>query len=255
MPDLANGVYDIDIIVQGYPGKSVCHGGLGWSTIALLRGQGRVVLVDVGSFSQRALIKQGLEERGLTPADVTDVILTHAHWDHSINWVMFPKATILIGAEEMAWASEQPWGYNTLPELYVSELGRSKQIRRIRAGEEVLPAIKAYAAPGHTPGHLMFVLEGPERDVLFTGDSAKNRVELLTRTADMSMNESQSRQTFDAIWELWGKRPGSVLVPGHDVPMMIEGGKPTFIAERCNAGVEAWFGDTLDQTKLFAFKA
>jgi hypothetical protein len=24
--------YEIDILVQGYPGKTVCHGGLGWST-------------------------------------------------------------------------------------------------------------------------------------------------------------------------------------------------------------------------------
>ena len=27
--------YDIDIVVQGFPGKSVCHGGLGWSTVVL----------------------------------------------------------------------------------------------------------------------------------------------------------------------------------------------------------------------------
>ena len=47
------GGWRIDIIVQGYPGKSVCHGALGWSTIALLRGHGRVVLIDVGSFAQR----------------------------------------------------------------------------------------------------------------------------------------------------------------------------------------------------------
>ena len=32
------GGYQIDLLVQGYPGKSVCHGSLGWSTIALLRG-------------------------------------------------------------------------------------------------------------------------------------------------------------------------------------------------------------------------
>lgn len=30
--------YQLDILVQGYPGKSVCHGGLGWSTIVLLHG-------------------------------------------------------------------------------------------------------------------------------------------------------------------------------------------------------------------------
>jgi len=29
--------YQLDIVVQFYPGKSVCHGGLGWRTIVLLR--------------------------------------------------------------------------------------------------------------------------------------------------------------------------------------------------------------------------
>jgi hypothetical protein len=27
--------YDLDIVVQGFPGKSVCHGGLGWSSVVL----------------------------------------------------------------------------------------------------------------------------------------------------------------------------------------------------------------------------
>jgi len=40
---MADTEYQLDILVQGYPGKSVCHGGLGWSTIVLLRGHGRVV--------------------------------------------------------------------------------------------------------------------------------------------------------------------------------------------------------------------
>ena len=52
--------YDMDIIVSGFPGKSVCHGGLGWSTIVLLRGQGaqkgRVALIDAGSFGMRDLL-------------------------------------------------------------------------------------------------------------------------------------------------------------------------------------------------------
>ena len=43
MPSIASG-YMIDILVHGYPGRSVCHGSLGWSTIALLRGHGRVWL-------------------------------------------------------------------------------------------------------------------------------------------------------------------------------------------------------------------
>ena len=48
----------------------------------------------------------------------------------------------------------------TVPELYVRELAASPQLRRVRAGEVVLPNITAHDAPGHTPGHLIFLLDG-----------------------------------------------------------------------------------------------
>ena len=76
------GGYEIDIIVHGFPGKSVCHGSLGFSTIALIRHGDRIALVDVGSFGQRHLLQAQLAERGLKPADVTDILLTHSHGDH-----------------------------------------------------------------------------------------------------------------------------------------------------------------------------
>lgn len=79
------GGFELDILVQGFPGKMVCHGGLGWSTIALLRGRGRVALVDVGAFAMRRGLIEQLARRGLKPADVTDVLLTHSHYDHSVN--------------------------------------------------------------------------------------------------------------------------------------------------------------------------
>ena len=173
--------YQLDILVQGYPGKSVCHGGLGWSTIVLLRGNGRVALIDCGTFSHRSNLIEGLQRHGLTPADVTDVVLTHSHHDHAINWVLFPEATIWIGSEELDWSVREPWGSTPVPELYVRELAGSPQLKRIKSGDTVLPGLVAYDAPGHTPGHLIFLLSGRERDVLFTGDAAKNRVELLTR--------------------------------------------------------------------------
>jgi glyoxylase-like metal-dependent hydrolase (beta-lactamase superfamily II) len=248
---LANvGGWQIEIIVQGYPGKSVCHGGLGWSTIAMLQGHGRLALIDVGSFSQRSIIQEWLRAKGLTPGDVTDVLLTHAHWDHSLNWVMFPKARIAIGAKELAWSLKEPWGAGPIPELYVRELDRSNQTTLVTAGDEVLPGIMAYDMPGHTPGHLVFVLGGREHDVIFTGDAAKNRAELLSLTADMTYDQIVSGQSMRRIWELWRKKPGTVLIPGHDVPMVLKDGQPSYIGER-KGGVSSWFGETLDQTTLF----
>lgn len=250
----AEGGYDIEIAVQGYPGKAVCHGGLGWSTIALLRGHGRVALIDTGSFGQRNLIIERLQANGLAPADVTDVLLTHSHWDHSINWVMFPNAKVYIDAGELAWSIKEPWGTTPVPELYVRELDASKQLVRIAAGAATIPGITTHAAPGHTPGHVFFMLEGQSRDIIFTGDAAKNRAEILSRTADMTYDPNVSRRSIEGIWALWRKRPGTVLVPGHDVPMVLENGEPKYIAPR-EGGIASWFGETLDQLKMFDLRA
>ena len=178
--------YDVDILVQGFPGKSVCHGGLGWSTIALLRGRGRIALVDTGPFGMRGILQERLKARGLGPADITDVLLTHSHFDHSVNWTLFRNARIVIGAAELAWSLKQPWGETYVPELYMRELARWPTLVRANDGDEVMPGITAHLATGHTPGCLVFVAHDKERDIVFTGDAAKNRAELVSRSADMT---------------------------------------------------------------------
>jgi glyoxylase-like metal-dependent hydrolase (beta-lactamase superfamily II) len=243
--------YDIDIMIQGYPGKTVCHGGLGWSTVVLIRGRGHVAMVDTGGFGVRTLVMKGLKDRGLAPADVTDLLITHAHHDHCINFPLLSRARIVIGAQELAWAVKEPWGETPVPELYVRELQTWPKVHKAADGEEVLPSIKAHVVPGHTPGHLMYVLTGQNHDVIFTGDAAKNRAEMICRRADASYDAAVSTKSIEAIWALWRRRPGSILVPGHDIPMMLKDGRPEHIGER-RAGINSWFGEDLETTTLFS---
>jgi len=243
------GGYEIDVLIQGFPGRMVCHGGLGWSTVALVRGEGRVALVDVGSFGMRKGILDQLARRNLEPGDVTDVILTHSHYDHSLNWILFRHARIVIGARELAWSLKEPWGEGPVPELYMRELEEWPTLHPVAAGQEFMPGFRAHAAPGHTPGHLVFVLEGRDSDAVFTGDAAKNRAELLARKGDASYDAALSTKSIERIWELWKKRPGSVLIPGHDLPMTQKDGKITYIGKR-QAALKMWFGDDLERTTL-----
>ena len=243
--------YQIDIIVEGYPGKSVCHGTLGWSSIVLLRGHGRVALVDVGAFGIRSTLIARLAGYGLAPADVTDLLLSHSHYDHSVNWTLFRHARIVIGGEELDWSLTQPWGETVVPELYVEKLQSWPTLARAADGDEVLPGITAHASPGHTPGHLIYVLRGGERDVIFTADAAKNRAELVSRATDMTYDPALSAATIERIWTFWRRRPNSVLVPGHDLPMIQKDGNPVYLTER-EAAISAWMGDDLDQTTIFS---
>lgn len=242
--------YDIDVLVSGFPGKSVCHGSLGWGSIVLVRGHGRVALIDVGTFGMRSLLKERLAEHGLAPKDVTDVLLTHSHHDHAINWVLFKHARIVIGSHELTWALDVPWGEGPVAELYMKELANWPTLHRARDGEAVLPGITAHVSPGHTPGHLVYVLQGREHDIVFTGDAAKNRAELLTRSADMSYDSQVTKATIQSIWGHWTRKPGTILVPGHDLPMVQEAGSIQYLGQR-QAAIRAWFGDTLEQTTVF----
>jgi glyoxylase-like metal-dependent hydrolase (beta-lactamase superfamily II) len=244
-------MYQIDVLVQGYPGKAVCHGGLGWSTITLLRSQQHTILIDVGSFGIRKHLAKQLGALGVNPADITDVVLTHAHYDHSVNFVLFERAKVWIGADEMRWAAAQPPGFDPLPELYVDALDADPRVRRVAAGDEFLPGMHAIAAPGHTPGSLAFYLTANAVPVIFTGDAAKNRAELISRRVDASANEAASKASIDAIWELWRRVPGTLLIPGHDLTMRLDTtGKPAYVGER-RAAISAWFAETLEDTRIF----
>ena len=249
--------YDINIVVQGFPGKSVCHAGLGWSSVVLVRGHGRVALVDTGPIGMRKLIRERLHERGIAPADVTDLLLTHAHHDHSINWPMFGNARVVIADTELDWALKQPAGETPVPEFYMRELAQWPKLVRAKDGDEVMPGITAHIAPGHTPGCLVFRLQDTTRDVIFTGDAAKNRAELLSRTADMTDDLAQTRRSIETMWRFWRARPGNILVPGHDLPMTLENDQPSYVGKR-EAGIMIWNGADLEQTiriELATFKA
>lgn len=257
--DIGAGHFDcethtIDIIVTGYPGKSVCHGSLGWSTIAAIRHGDRRALVDVGGFQQRGLLLAHFASQGYQPGDVTDVLLTHSHYDHAINWVMFPNARVVIGGDELDWSLGAPWGLTVVPELYVRELANSQQLARAQSGQEVFPGIRALAAPGHTPGSLVYVLDGGDRDIIFSGDACKNRAELVSRDTDMTYDAAISRASIDNIRALWQAKPGSVLVPGHDLPMVLDDGAPRYLGTR-EAAITAWFGDGMEETTRFALTA
>ena len=246
--------YEIDILVTGFPGKSVYHATLGWSTVALVRGAGRTLLIDGGAIGMRRLLMAKMAEKETAPSGVTHMLITHAHHDHLINWTLFRNARIVIGALELEHAAKAAWGETSYPELYVRELQKWPTLQTVNDGEEFLPGITAHLAPGHTRGHLVFVLHGAERDAIFTGDAAKNRTELVCGKTDMAYDHAVSAASVALVWKLWRARPGNILIPGHDMPMILEQGKCRYLGQR-QAAITAWYGDELETVTRFELTA
>ncbi|XP_066065501.1 metallo-beta-lactamase domain-containing protein 1 [Chamaea fasciata] len=66
-------------------------------SVTLLGGGPLTVLVDTGGPWLRDRLPGLLGRHGVTPDDVTHVIVTHGHSDHAGNVNLFPKATLLMG--------------------------------------------------------------------------------------------------------------------------------------------------------------
>lgn len=216
--------YSAHPLVEGFPGKSASHGAFGWSSLWLLDDGERRVLIDAGQPAYIPLIHTGLERLGLTTDDVTDVLITHLHWDHVANFTMFRNATTWVGEQELAWASQLPSGTPFIPDLHVHELlRRTDGVERTAPGREILPGIHTIGSPGHTPHHLAFHVERPQGQLLFAGDAVKNVHELTTLQADSSLDSEASTATIDRLRSLLTDT-GGTLVPGHDVGLRIVDG-------------------------------
>ncbi|GHH72480.1 hypothetical protein GCM10018793_09560 [Streptomyces sulfonofaciens] len=215
-----NGTYELDVLVRGFPGTTATHGGLGWCSVSVLRDGTRTVVVDAGHPAYLEILHRELARRGISPSDVTDVLTTHLHWDHIGNFTMFPHATMTVGRAELEWASQQPPGTPLVADLHVRrllELG--DRVRTVEDGAEVVPGIRAVAAPGHTPGHMCYRARVSGGDVLFAGDAVKNRFELATGDVHSSLDFAASRASVERLRSMMRQDPSIVMVPGHDVPL------------------------------------
>jgi N-acyl homoserine lactone hydrolase len=56
--------------------------------------------------------------------------------------------------------------------------------------------------------------------------------------------------SIERMWEIWRRRPNTLLVPGHDMPMVLQDSKPVFVGKR-EAAITSWFDDDLETTTRF----
>lgn len=160
----------------------------------LLTGEGRNILIDNGMGTKwdekmadiyrldysRYHLEKSLAAHGLSPEKITDVWLTHLHFDHAGGSTKlangkcvpaFPKATYYVQKEHLEWAQnpkEKDRG-SFMPEDWEPLL--KEGILKIVDGEkEILPGLQAKLFYGHTRGIQLPFLNDGQTKLFFCGD-------------------------------------------------------------------------------------
>ena len=76
----------VDVLCDGYADDRVA------GTVSLVRDGDAVIVVDPGMVANRSVILDPLKELGVDPDEVTDVVFSHHHPDHTLHAALFAKA-------------------------------------------------------------------------------------------------------------------------------------------------------------------
>jgi glyoxylase-like metal-dependent hydrolase (beta-lactamase superfamily II) len=202
--------------------------------IWLIRGGGRNILFDSGFHRQRWFEKwtirdylrpdEAVRQAGVNPEEVTDVVVSHAHWDHMGGIDLFPKANVWIQKDEFRYYTDEAWqpggNHDGIDPDDVQQLVRLNTEGRLRLvdgdGVEIFPGIRAYTGARHTFASQYLRVDGSPPFVL-----ASDSVYLYRNLAEHKPSATFSEADYPAnirsqvrMIQLAGS-PDRV-VPGHD---------------------------------------
>jgi glyoxylase-like metal-dependent hydrolase (beta-lactamase superfamily II) len=170
------------VLHAGYASPNVA------ATVGFIADGDRRVVTDPGMVRDRSLILDPLQKLGVAPEEVTDVVFSHHHPDHTLHAALFPNARI-----HDHWAIYQgdQWQW------------------RDADGYQLSPAITLIRTPGHTREDITTLARTPEGVVAFTHLWIDAAAEGDRHAVDLEGLHAGRRRVL-ALAEL--------IVPGHGPP-------------------------------------
>jgi glyoxylase-like metal-dependent hydrolase (beta-lactamase superfamily II) len=138
MDDLAR-TARLDVLFTGYAASPRVAG-----TVSVVRDGDHVIIVDPGMVPSRAAILDPLNALGIAPGDVTDIVLSHHHPDHTVNVALFGEVPV-----------------HDFQAVYTRDHWHSRAADQV----QITPAVRLLATPGHTPQDLS-VLVGTRDEIV-----------------------------------------------------------------------------------------
>lgn len=200
----------------------------------LIRGGGRNILFDSGFHRARWFKEWTIEDylspddavrlAGVRPEEVTDVVISHAHWDHLGGIDLFPKATVWIQKEEYVYYTGAAWqqggdhdGIDPEDVQTLVKLNTEGRLHMVEGDDvELFPGIRAYTGGRHTYASQYLLIEGPPNFVLASDNVylyrnlSEHKPSATFSPADYPANLQAQKRMVEFAGD--AKR----VIPGHD---------------------------------------
>jgi glyoxylase-like metal-dependent hydrolase (beta-lactamase superfamily II) len=198
----------------------------------VLRSPGRIVLVDAGFYRDKFMpqwkpseftrpsdaVKAGL---GIDPAQVTDVIITHVHWDHLDGADLFPRAKVWIQREEYDYyvgpgGEVRNRGIDPDDAPMLASFQTAGRLQLIDGDDrEILPGIRVYTGGKHTFASQYVGASTRAGTVVLASDNAYLFENLekgiaIAQTLDRKANVAAQQRMLTLAFS------PKLVIPGHD---------------------------------------
>ena len=175
----------------------------------LIRTGDRLVLVDAGvgminnGQYQGGGLLSSLLDLGVEPSDITDVVLTHLHFDH-VGWatrkgeIVFPNATYRCHSADWQHFVES----DTADEGAIRKLSPiAPHLELFDTDHTLATGVDVRHAPGHTPGSVIVIISSGDDRAMLIGDIAHSPAELTENDweAVFDVDRDLARRTREAL--------------------------------------------------------
>ncbi|MGB6247998.1 MAG: N-acyl homoserine lactonase family protein [Terriglobales bacterium] len=201
--------------------------------IWLIRGNGRNILLDSGFYHDRFFKdwhvtdftkpSDTLKRLGLKPEDITDLIISHMHWDHADGMDLFPNARIWIQKDELEYYAGEAWqskdthgGIDEEDVLTLIKLNTQGKVTLVNGdAKEIIPGVTCYTGGKHTYQSQYVGVQTNEGTFVLASDNMY-LYENLERHVPIAatLNAASNLQAQDRMKQIAAR--SGFIIPGHD---------------------------------------
>jgi glyoxylase-like metal-dependent hydrolase (beta-lactamase superfamily II) len=213
-------------------------------TVWLLKGSnGRNVLIDAGCYRDNLVKGNGLVDflkpsdtlakLNIKPDQITDVIISHMHWDHADGMDLFPKAKIWIQKDEYAYYTGAAWqtggrhgGIDREDVLAIVRLNTDGKVELVDGDDrEIIDGIRVYTGGRHTFASQYVGVRSDIGTMVIASDNMYLYENLEKHTPISQTFDADSNLKAQERMKQIASRP-ELVIPGHDPQVFVKYPKP-----------------------------